>query len=106
MDNFEDILAPIRDRFGIESQNLDDFVITEPNRKHLSFYHSSLEPVEARTESVGISFAKHKQKWPKLTTGATRILGGFAKKNIDLTKEQTNKYMKRETLTSEMKISW
>ena len=98
MDNFEDIIAPIKARFGIESKDLQDFVITQPNRKHLSFYHSSLEAVKARTESVGISFAKHKQKWPKLTTGATRVLGGFARKNIvHLNKDETNRYMQRET---------
>ena len=98
MNRFEDILAPIKERFAIDTKDLDAFVITEPNRKHLSFYHSSLEPVKAKTESVGISFAKHKQKWPKLTTGATRVLGHFAKKNIvHLTRDEANKYMQRET---------
>ena len=70
----------------------------EPNRKHLSFYHESLHDVSARTESVGISFVKHKQKWPKLTTGAARILGPYATQNtVELTRTETDKYMRRET---------
>ena len=48
----------------------------------LVFITQVLESVEAKSRIGWNSFAKHKQKWPKLTTGAARILGNFAKKNI------------------------
>ena len=102
MDKIDNIVNQISDRFGISRDELDSFVFTEPNRKHLSFHHSSLMVGEVDSESVGISFAKHKQKWPKLTTGAARVIGEFAKKNfIELTRSEADSYMKRETFDIE-----
>ena len=98
MKEFLDIVTPIVERFAIDEKLISEFVVIEPNRKHLSFFHESLEDVQCRKESKGISFAKHKQKWPKLTTGAARVLGKYASKNIvKLNRDEADRYMQRES---------
>ena len=98
MSEFNEILSQLYSRFGFAKDEIEKYIIIEPNRKHLSFYHESLSKVSCKSESLGISFAKHKQKWPKLTTGATRVLGHLAKKNIvNLNRELANSYMQRNS---------
>ena len=67
-------------------EDLDDFVITEPNRKHLSFITHSLESVEARTESVGISFMLTNAKMAKINNWSySRFWEALLKKEFHLT---------------------
>ena len=48
MNEFSTYLENIIERFGIAREAMTDFVITQPNRKHLSFYHSSLAQVNTK----------------------------------------------------------
>ena len=89
-------LAPFRRQFGWE--DLDEWVVHEPNVKTVWLANSDTTPVPAaRRTSVGIGFIRKQMGDPKPTTTAAMLLGPRATRGVaELDERQMDAFLRRE----------
>jgi|GEM_PF-6320956 hypothetical protein len=88
------------DRFGLPQEVLDGYVFIQKSPKRLAFHPiSHVVPDGLPIETCGQYLAKLSFQFPKLATGAARVLGRYARKNcVHLGRDQFRTYLKREDL--------
>jgi hypothetical protein len=87
----------IAERFGIAPEGFADWVLVQSNRKLISLAHADCAPPAWPPPlAVGLPFIHINMAFPKLTTGAARLLGPLATQNvIALDASQADWYLRR-----------
>ncbi|MEC9466602.1 MAG: hypothetical protein VX834_12500 [Myxococcota bacterium] len=87
-------------RFSIAKDAFDGLVFFQSNRRLVSLVNADhMPPVGHRVQATGLPFVHTGMAMPKLTTAATFFIGSRAKRNvIDLSHDQTDAFLSRETL--------
>jgi hypothetical protein len=84
-------------RFGLPDDAFDRWVLVQQNRKLVSLANRDCAPPEwPPALAVGLPFIHTNMAFPKLTTGAARLLGPLATQHvIELTAAQADWYLRR-----------
>lgn len=84
-------------RFGLPDDAFDRWVLVQQNRKLISLANRDCAPPEwPPALAVGLPFIHTNMAFPKLTTGAARLLGPLATQHvIELTAAQADWYLRR-----------
>jgi NOL1/NOP2/sun family putative RNA methylase len=90
------ILVEIQRRFGLPVDALAELVVTRRNRREIWATTADHRPPAIRKPSMGLSFIRVGNRYPKLTTAAAMLIGRSAVRNrLDLLPDQLKAYLAR-----------
>lgn len=91
------------ERFGMDTAVFDNLTIIPWSKRGVYLVNRDQQlPTRPRLDAPGLFFMRTGQRYAKLTTAAAMLLGQHATQNrIDLTPEQTQAYLQRQTFAVE-----
>ena len=94
----EEIFEELCHWYALPREVFDGLAVTRPNRRCLALVSSTLKPpIRPQPHAVGMPFLYNAMAQPKLTTAATLLLGGAARKGfVELDRRQTDIFLHRE----------
>lgn len=95
----DSLLAEVVERFGMETAVFANLAIIPWSKRGVYLVNRDQQlPTRPRLDAPGLFFMRTGQRYAKLTTAAAMLLGQHATQNrIDLTPEQAQAYLQRQT---------